>query len=64
MKLSKSLKTRVEKESSCHIKMIRSDRGKEYTSKEFDKFYEDESLEHQLTVGYTPKHNGVSGKKK
>ena len=40
--------------------MLRSDRGKEYTSNEFDKFCEDEGMERQLSVGYTPQQNGVS----
>jgi len=35
-----------------NIKVLRSDRGKEYTSNEFDKFCEEESIERQLTIGY------------
>ena len=50
----KKFKARDEKESGRHIKKIRSDRDKEYTSKEFDKYYEDEGLEHQLTIQCTP----------
>ncbi|CAL2249603.1 unnamed protein product [Prunus armeniaca] len=46
-----------------YIKALRSDRGKEYTSKEFNKFCEDEGAEHQLTVGYAPEQNGVSERK-
>lgn len=49
-----------EKQSGRFIKMLRSDRAKEYTSKEFHKFYEDECVERQLIVGYTPLQNGVS----
>ncbi|KAB1228246.1 Retrovirus-related Pol polyprotein from transposon TNT 1-94 [Morella rubra] len=45
------------------IKKLRSDRGSEYTSKEFDKFCEDEGVEHQLTIAYTPQQNGVSERK-
>ncbi|BBG94390.1 transposable element gene [Prunus dulcis] len=30
-----------------------------YTSKEFNKFCEDEGVEHQLTIGYAPKQKGV-----
>lgn len=44
------------------MKTLRSDRRKEYTSNEFDKFCEDEGLERQLTVGYT-QQNGVSKRK-
>ncbi|XP_022874162.1 uncharacterized protein LOC111392986 [Olea europaea var. sylvestris] len=41
----------------------KSDRGKEYASNEFNKFCEDEGLEHQLTVGYALEQNGVSKRK-
>lgn len=53
----------VKKQSGCNIKTIRSERGKEYTSNEFNKFYEDEGIEHQLTVGHTPDQNDVSKRK-
>ena len=59
----KKFKSRVEKQSGHYIKTIRSDRGKEYTSNEFNKFCEDEGMEHQLTVGYAPEQNGVSERK-
>ena len=42
---------------------MRSDRGKEYTSNEFDKFCEDEGMERQLTVGYSPQQDCVSERK-
>lgn len=35
--------------------MLRSDKGKEYNSKAYGKFCEDESVEHQLTIGYAYK---------
>ena len=41
---------------------MRSGRGKEYTSNEFDKFCE-EGVERQLTIGYTPQPNNVSERK-
>ena len=50
----KKFKCLVEKQSDRYIKVLRSDRGTEYTSKEFTKFCEDEGVERQLTVGYTP----------
>ncbi|CAJ2643956.1 unnamed protein product [Trifolium pratense] len=53
----------VEKQSGRFIKVLRSDMGKEYTSNEFHKFCEDEGVERQLTVGYTPHQNGVSERK-
>ncbi|CAJ2638092.1 unnamed protein product [Trifolium pratense] len=59
----KKFKAFVEKQSGRFVKVLRSDRGKEYTSNEFHKFCEDEGVERQLTVGYTPQQNGVSERK-
>ena len=56
----KKFKNLVENQSGRQIKVLRSDRGMKYTSKEFNKFCEDEGVEHQLTVGYAPEQNGVS----
>ncbi|KAL0358315.1 UNVERIFIED_CONTAM: putative mitochondrial protein [Sesamum angustifolium] len=42
---------------------LRSDRGKEYNNSEFDKFCEEEGIEHQTTVSYNPQQNGVSERK-
>ena len=62
-KIFKKFKNLVENQSNQKIKVIRSDRRKEYTSNEFNKFCEDEGVEHQLTVGYAPEQNGVSERK-
>lgn len=59
----KRFKSMVEKQSGHYIKTLRSDNGKEYNSKEFDKFCENEGVERQLTVGYIPQQNGVSESK-
>jgi transposase InsO family protein len=44
----------VERQSDLKIKVLRSDRGGEYTSNEFDRFCQDIGMERQLTVSYTP----------
>ncbi|KAL4379405.1 hypothetical protein GQ457_02G040510 [Hibiscus cannabinus] len=62
-KVFKKFKALAEVQSGCKLQKLRSDRGKEYTSTEFDFFCEDEGIEHQLTVGYTPQQNGVSERK-
>lgn len=62
-KVFKKFKNFVEKQSGHVIKVLRSDRGKEYNSNEFDRFCEDEGVEHQQTVGYAPEQNGVSERK-
>ncbi|KAM2288348.1 hypothetical protein ACFXTI_029233 [Malus domestica] len=58
-----SLKKLQEKEMVHGLPILRSDRGGEYTSTEFDKFCQDIGLERQLTVSYTPQQNGVAERK-
>ena len=43
--------------------MLRSNNGKEYTSNQFNQFYEEVGIEHQLTTPYTLQQNGVSERK-
>lgn len=42
------------------IKALCSDRGGEYTGREFTKFLQQEGTEHRLTTHDTPQHNGVA----
>ena len=53
-------KTAVERETECKLKMLRSDNGGEFTSRMLEEFLTKEGIKHQLTVPYTPQHNGVS----
>ena len=53
----------VENQSKCKMQVIRSDNGTEYTSEKFNKFCENEGIEHQLTAPYTPQQNGVVERK-
>ncbi|KAL4367990.1 hypothetical protein GQ457_05G026520 [Hibiscus cannabinus] len=62
-KVFKKFKALAEVQSGCKLQKLISIRGKEYTSTKFDLFCEDEGIEHQLTVGYTPQKNGVSERK-
>ncbi|CAH9143716.1 unnamed protein product [Cuscuta epithymum] len=50
----------VENQSGNSIKILRTDGGGEYTSKEFTKFCEDNGIVHEVTSPYTPQHNGVA----
>ncbi|KAM5569751.1 hypothetical protein ABKV19_016986 [Rosa sericea] len=59
----KKFRVMVERQSGFLIKTLRSDRGGEYNSKEFDKFCNDLGLERQLTTAYTPQQNGVAERK-
>jgi transposase InsO family protein len=42
------------------IKILRSDRGGEYTGREFTKFLQEQGTERRLTTHDTPQHNGVA----
>ncbi|KAM1738793.1 hypothetical protein ACFX11_014578 [Malus domestica] len=53
----------VELKSGYQIKRLRSDKGGEYTSLEFNAFYEDVGLEKQLTVAYSPQQNDIAPRK-
>ena len=63
LSIFKKFKSFVEKQSGCYIKTLRSDRGMEYTSSQFGNFCEDEGVERQLTIAYTPQQNGVVERK-
>ena len=59
----KRFKATVELQSGYKLKKLRSDRGGEYTSMEFNKFCEEMGMERQLTVAYSPQQNGVAERK-
>lgn len=59
----KKFKALVEGQSGYKIQILRSDNGKEYTSKMFDKFCEENGVYHQLSVAYTLHQNGVAERK-
>lgn len=53
-------KANAELQSGYKLKILRSDKGGEYTSLKFTKFCETLGLERQLTVAYSPQQNGVA----
>ena len=59
----KQFKNYVEKEVGGLIKCLRSDRGGEFTSSEFNEFCMENGIKRQLTVAYTPQQNGVAERK-
>ena len=42
------------------VKILRSDNGGEYTSKEFESYLKENGITHQLSVPYNPAQNGVA----
>lgn len=52
-------KTMVEHDTKQKVETFRSDRGGEFTSREFNDFCEQEGIKRHLTAPYTPQQNGV-----
>ena len=59
----KKFKALVEKESGYDIKAMRSDRGGEFTSNDFNEFCEENGIRRPLTLPYSPQQNGVVERK-
>jgi len=59
----KYFKSLVEKETGSCIKSLRTDRGGEFTSQEFDQFCKENGIKRQLTAAYTPQQNRVAERK-
>ncbi|KAG7301017.1 hypothetical protein JYU34_015390 [Plutella xylostella] len=58
-KYFKEFKSLVEKQTGKEIKILRTDNGGEFCSKELNDFLKDAGITHQLTNPYTPEQNGV-----
>jgi hypothetical protein len=50
---------RTESESSCTLSVLRTDRGGEFTSKQFAEYCAAEGVQWQLIAPYSPQQNGV-----
>lgn len=59
----KEFKALAEKQSGQYLKVLRSDRGGEYTSNLFKSFCRAHGIYHHLTTAYTPQQNGVTERK-
>jgi transposase InsO family protein len=59
----KEFKALIENLSKRKIKILRSNNGGEYTSKEFVNFYKDVGIKRELTTPYNPQQNGVAERK-
>ena len=59
----KVYKAEVENQLRKKIKVLRSDRGGEYFSSEFNSFCEEYCIIHECTAPYTSQHNGIVEKK-
>ncbi|KAA0061308.1 UBN2 domain-containing protein [Cucumis melo var. makuwa] len=59
----KHFKAKVEKQSGMFIKSLRSDRGGEFLSNNFNNFCKEHGILRELTTPYTPEQNGVAERK-
>ena len=59
-KCFKTWKALVENLSGKKLKMLRTDRGGEYTSSEFEEFLRSVGVRHERTIPKTPEQNGVA----
>ncbi|WVZ93228.1 hypothetical protein U9M48_039226 [Paspalum notatum var. saurae] len=55
----KNFQAAVEVESGCRLKVLRTDRGGEFTSVEFSEYRATRGVRRQLTAPYSPQQNGV-----
>ncbi|KAD4584610.1 hypothetical protein E3N88_22211 [Mikania micrantha] len=55
----KMFKTSTELQYGRKIRVLRTDRGGEFTSREFSLFCEQEGITRQLTAPYSPQQNGI-----
>ena len=51
---------RVEKETRKRLKFLRSERGGEFISNEFNNFYIERGIKRQVSAPGTPKQNGIA----
>ncbi|KAK8937447.1 hypothetical protein KSP39_PZI012254 [Platanthera zijinensis] len=56
-------KAMAEKEVGQPLKVLRTDRGGEYTSRLFGEYCRQWGISHQLTAAYSPQQNGVAERK-
>jgi transposase InsO family protein len=56
-------KAQVENLTERNIKVLRSDNGGEYTSKDFNNFCVEAGTKREFTVPYNPQQNGVAERK-
>ena len=59
----RKFKAMTELQCGFKVKCLRSDRGGEFMSTEFVQFCENEGIQRQHTLAYTPQHNGVIERK-
>ena len=52
-----------ERPEVCHLNIMRSENGGEFTSNEFNDFCKEAGIKRELTIPYNPQQNGVAERK-
>ncbi|WVZ21912.1 hypothetical protein V8G54_000456 [Vigna mungo] len=60
LEIFKGFKKHTEKEIEKQIKLLRTNGGGEYTSRDFEVFCQDNGITHEVTTAYTLEHNGLA----
>ncbi|WVY95960.1 hypothetical protein V8G54_028111 [Vigna mungo] len=60
LEIFNKFKKLTEKESERKIKLLITDGGGEYTSREFESLCQDNGIKHEVIAAYTPEHNGLA----
>jgi len=60
LEIFKRFKILVEKENDKSIRILKTDGGGEYTSKDFEAFCTSQGVVHEVTAPYTPQHNELA----
>ncbi|KAM1597308.1 hypothetical protein ACFX1Z_032224 [Malus domestica] len=63
LRVFKEFKALTEAKSNHKLVAVRSDRGGEYTSNDFQAYCKEQGIRHQLTTAYTPQQNGIAERK-
>jgi transposase InsO family protein len=53
----------AEKQTGLFVKCLRTDRGGEFISNEFNEFCKHNGIKRQMTTAYTPQQNGIAERK-
>lgn len=59
----KKFKAMTERQCNEKLKTLRTDRGGEFISKDFNNFCEEQGIRRELTAPYTPEQNGIAERK-
>lgn len=60
----KKFKSMVKRQKDHKFKVLKTDGGGEYVSKDFERFVDQEGIVHEVVPPYTPQQNGIAERNK